>query len=169
MTHSDLIPVAYRWAIKTAKCGVAFKEFKTLCPNSEIPDVLGFKGYGQSVLVEVKVSRSDFLKDKEKQFRKYPDKGMGTFRFFMCPTGLIKPEELPANWGLVYVNANLKAKTVVNPYCASLNGNIWSNGFEKCSKSELSFMYSALRRLHIKGHIESIYDKEYVLSFKEKF
>lgn len=43
MTHADLIPVAYKWAIKTGKCGVAFKEFKTLCPNSEIPDVLGFK------------------------------------------------------------------------------------------------------------------------------
>jgi hypothetical protein len=167
-THKDLIPIAYQWVLKRGICGVAFKELNTHACNSEYPDVLGFGSYGHSVLIEVKVSRSDFLCDKKKKFRMYPEQGMGRYRFYMCPAGLIKPEELPNNWGLIYVAITGKAKCMVNPYCRSTTGNIWSNGFENRNMlAEHGFMFSALRRLHIKGHIESIYDKQYIYNHKE--
>lgn len=156
MTHKYLIGIAYSWVLKRASCGVAFKELVTL--SNECPDVIGLQSGGNSVLIEVKVSRSDFLADRKKSFRLYPEKGMGTYRFYMCPEGLIKPEDLPCNWGLIYVDNLGKAQCIINPYCKSLIGNIWSGGFEKKnSAGEAGMMYSALRRLHLKGYINSIY------------
>jgi len=165
-THKDLIPIAYKWALKRASCGVAFRELVTL--SSECPDVLGVQGGANTVLIEVKVSRSDFLADRKKPFRIHPEKGMGTYRFYMCPAGLIKPEDLPHNWGLIYVSLDGKPRCVVNPYCINPTGNIWSGGFvQKNITAEYGMMYSALRRLHIKGHIESIYDKQYIYNHKD--
>jgi len=165
-THKDLIPIAYSWVLKRASCGVAFKEMVTL--SSECPDVLGIQGGTNTVLVEVKVGRGDFLSDKKKPFRIRPEKGMGTYRFYMCPVGLIKPDELPNNWGLIYVDATGKACCVVNPYCKTTTGNIWSGGFiSKNIVAEYGMMYSALRRLHKMGHIEYIYDKQHIYNHKE--
>jgi hypothetical protein len=167
-THKDLIPIAYKWVLKRASCGVAFKELNTNCSNKEYPDVIGFSGWGRSVLIEVKVSRSDFLNDKKKAFRKDPHLGMGMYRFFMCPTGLIATHELPAGWGLIYVAGSGRATCVHNPYFKGPEGNIWANGFDKRNiVAEHGLMVSALRRLHIKGHIESIYDKQYIYNHKD--
>ena len=55
----------------------------------EIPDAFGFGG-SSTQLIEVKVSRSDFLSDKKKYRRKYPEHGIGKFRSDLCPEGLIK-------------------------------------------------------------------------------
>lgn len=167
-THKELIPIAYKWARTNGSCGVVFKELNTNCSNGEYPDVFGIRSVGHTVLIEVKISRSDFLADKKKMFRQTPQLGMGTYRFYMCPTGLIKPEELPENWGLIYVadsgNNYGKARCVVNPYCKSTTGNIWDDGNEKNWLAEHGLMYSALRRLHINGSLESIYDKNYNIS-----
>lgn len=96
-THKILVGIAYDQVLKKTSCGFAVKELKTL--ESEEPDVLGFGSNQHSVLIEVKISRSDFLTDMKKSFRKNPDMGMGTQRFYFCPTNLIKQEELPNGWG----------------------------------------------------------------------
>jgi hypothetical protein len=158
-THEKLVQIAYRWVMKRAACGVAFKELNTC--SGEYPDVIGFGSWGHSVLIEVKVSRSDFLKDKTKKFRKQPELGMGKYRYFCCPTGLIKVTDLPENWGLIYVNDKGRATCVHNPYGKTTESNVFSNGFEQNMRAEHTLMYSALRRLHIKGHIDTIYDKDY--------
>jgi hypothetical protein len=171
-SHSDLIPIACRWVLKNASCGVAFKELNTYCCNGEYPDVIGFGGWGHSVLIEVKVSRSDFLSDKKKKFRKEQEMGMGKQRFYCCPVGLIKVADLPEGWGLIYVDMSGRAKCVHNPYRRYIDGENRSNpghpGFKQNMFAEHGLMYSALRRLHIKGHIESIYDKQYNYNHKEK-
>lgn len=155
MTHSALVNIAYKWVLKNASCGVAFKEFKAITKTGEQPDVIGF-GSDKSVLIECKASRSDFLADKKKLFRKHPGQGMGKYRFYLCPTGLIKKEELPENWGLIYVNEKGRATTVCNPY--SKGGNIWFRGFLCNKEAEQSLMYSALRRINLRGLIETIYE-----------
>ena len=66
-----------------------------------------------SFLIETKISRADFIKDKEKDFRKKPERGMGDYRYFACPSGLIKPEELPDKWGLIYVDEKLRGEIIV--------------------------------------------------------
>lgn len=168
MTHNDLVQIAYRWVLKRGSCGVAFKELNTTTSNREYPDVIGFGAWNHSVLIEVKVSRPDFMKDRHKSFRKDPSLGMGKYRYYMCPAGLIKPEDLPERWGLIYVNDQMKARCVVNPY-GHVDGNIRRNGFERNIHAEHQLMYSALRRLHIKGHIDCIYDKQYNYNHKDEF
>lgn len=155
MKHQDLVEIGYKWVM--SRCGVAFKELDAMTGNSEIPDVIGFNS-GESFLIECKATRSDFLADKKKTFRMRPETGMGKFRFFMCPKGLISVDELPNNWGLIYVNENGKAKCVHNPFG---KGNIYSlwNCFERDIMAEQRLMYSALRRLQIRGRINEIYDK----------
>lgn len=121
-THSELCDVAVRWLKRSCSqgghgCHVAFSEVKSGW-SGEIPDAIGFRrmGYGErdgSVLVEVKTSRSDFLADKKKPHR--ATGGVGKFRYFMAPTGLIKVEELPEKWGLIEVNSRGHCKVLAGP------------------------------------------------------
>ncbi|AMQ00922.1 Phage protein [Pedobacter cryoconitis] len=170
-THKMLIPLAHKLVLRNGSCGVAFKELNSI--NSEYPDVIGFGSWGHSVLVEVKVSRSDFLCDKKKEFRKDPSKGMGKYRMYMCPDGLIKIEDLPEGWGLIWVGKTVRCvHNPYNGYCIKTAPSIHEKelrhqGFKQNMIAEHALMYSALRRLHIKGHIESIYDKQYNYNHKD--
>jgi hypothetical protein len=135
--------------------GVVFDDrFQPLTPNGEMPDAMGFRS-NTSCLIEVKVSRSDFLVDKKKKFRQFPTLGMGDWRFYLCPDGLIKPEELPVGWGLLYA----KPKTI-KVVCGWPSNTRWSEcPFKSNKKAELAYMYSALRRMSIKGHLNTVYEK----------
>lgn len=154
-THRQLVEIAHKWVLKNCSCGVAFKELRAATCNNECPDVIGFGGWGHSVVIEVKVSRADFFSDRKKPFRQHPTQGMGTQRFYCVPKGLVDKDELPAGWGLIYVDEKMKAKVSHSPY----KGNISERhqGFEKNTRAEHSLMYSALRRLHLRGRIEEIY------------
>lgn len=99
MTHDELISKAYRWLLGTMKCMFVLSEIES--GFGERPDAIGFKWQG-SYLVECKANRADFLSDKKKHFRKDPGKGLGDYRFYMCPKGMIQPEELPGHWGLLW-------------------------------------------------------------------
>lgn len=169
-SHKELVEVAYKWILKRGSCGIAFKELKTA--TEEIPDVIGF-GSGFSVVVECKTSRADFMADKKKPHRQ---KGMGTFRYFCCPTGLINKEELPEKWGLIYVQDDGICKVIVNPkrdrrkpdnlvyensneyYCA-----FYPNAFKRDLDAENKLLYSVIRRLFIKGFVKHIYKPDYTL------
>lgn len=164
MTHKELVDIAYKWVLKRGGCGVAFKELNTLACNGEYPDVIGFASSGWSVLVECKATRSDFLCDKKKSFRANSSLGMGRFRLYCCPDGLIKPEELPEKWGLIYIKDG-KYRLIVNPMLVKENaegvyGYVGAH-HDNNIKAEHGLMYSALRRLFIKGFMASIYDKDY--------
>lgn len=147
--HKELVEVGYKWLLKNGGCGVAFKELKSI--NQEIPDVIGFSSH-YSYVIECKVSRTDFLKDKKKPHRAI---GMGDFRYFLCPAGLIKHDELPDKWGLIYCYPNGKILTVKRV------AGIKAHQFDKDRFAEQRLMYTALRRLFIKGYFPSIYDKDY--------
>jgi hypothetical protein len=164
LTHKNLIDVAYKWVLKNASCGVAFKELNT-ASSSEYPDVIGFGAWGHSVLIEVKVSRSDFFADKKKPFRKNPQQGMGTERFYMVPKGLIKIDELPEGWGLIFVDDKFRAKCVHNPYKGPPSSR--HKGHAKNMRAEHGLMYSALRRLHLRDLVDEIY-KPFSIKRKNK-
>ncbi|MDP9039800.1 MAG: hypothetical protein M3O02_11105 [Acidobacteriota bacterium] len=72
----------------------------------EVPDAIGWR-YGRSVLIECKVSRADFLADAKKPHRQVTG-GVGERRYFLTPPGLLLPDELPKDWGLL----ELHGKTV---------------------------------------------------------
>ena len=71
------------------------------CISGEMPDAIGWKGASHSVLVECKISRADFLADRDKPFRRKPDLGLGCERFYLTPPGLLEAKELPPGWGLL--------------------------------------------------------------------
>lgn len=145
ITHQELVDIAHKWVLKKTSCGVAFKELRTCASNGETPDVIGFGAWCHSVLVECKASKSDFLADKKKSFRKDPSLGMGTQRFYCCPAGMISKEEIPEGWGLVYVNDKMKPECVYSPYIGNIGER--NKGFQKNIKAEHELMYSALRRI----------------------
>lgn len=153
LSHRQVVEIAYKWLIK--RCGFAFKELRSL--SNECPDVLGFRSF-ESILIECKVSRSDFLADKNKPFRLNPNTGMGNYRLYCCPKGLIKKEELPEKWGLIYINELGKATMVHNCFNHK-GGNMFlkENKFEANREEEMKILYTALRRLHIRNRIDEIY------------
>lgn len=67
-----------------------------------------------SFVIETKISRSDFLADFKKSHRQ-EGCGIGNYRYYACPTGLIKPEELPPKWGLIYVDTEKKNARATMP------------------------------------------------------
>lgn len=97
ITHDFLVEKAAKWL--THNCPVVVTELAT--QNREHPDVLGFNTDGNTILIEIKADRSDFLNDAKKIFRREPDTGMGKWRYYACPKGLIQVDELPPKWGLL--------------------------------------------------------------------
>lgn len=171
MTHKKLVEAAYKWLVKNGGVGVAFKELKSCA--SEIPDVIGFDSW-QSILIECKASRADFFADSKKAHRS-TFKGMGNWRFYCCPTGMIKVNELPPGWGLIYVNEtgmarikyDCRRKTIPSPETAYLGEDFKTrivtaeeNRFDADTEEERRIMYTALRRLFIRGLVKHIYVDE---------
>ena len=112
-THDDLAILAVKW-LKLPRsrggpgCQVAFSEARNGVKAGEIPDAIGYRAGvwdEGTTLVEVKVSRADFLADAKKPHRLDPALGIGRYRYYLAPEGLIKPEELPERWGLIEATA----------------------------------------------------------------
>lgn len=133
---------------KVWSCGVVLTELNT---QREVPDAIGFNS-GQSHLIECKVSRADFLADKRKDFRKNPEKGMGDFRYYMCPAGMIVKSELPLGWGLIYVFGERQLERGTRLHVRP------ERQTEVNKTAEWHMMYSALRRLEIRDRIKEIYE-----------
>ena len=123
MTHQQLVKKAATWC--KSKCGVVITEMVCLNVSGEIPDCIGFTDGGTvSFLIECKASRSDFKADSKKMFRKNGFLGMGDFRFYLAPKGMINIEELPKGWGLIEVkDIRSRCITTHNPFG---KGNIYS-------------------------------------------
>lgn len=159
LSHQDLVHIGYRLLLNQFGCGVAFKDLVAYTRNGETADVLGIKGIWETYLIECKTSRSDFLSDHKKSFRKSPELGMGMFRYYLAPEGLISVSELPDRWGLIEVTSQRRCKVVHGKppkQVASINSPFYFP--ERCEISEASIMYSALRRLQKLKLIEQIYD-----------
>lgn len=106
MTHDQIVELAGKW-IKNHKQNILVPNCKTVALDlktveQEKPDVLAWNS-SLSVMIEVKISRSDFLCDFKKPFRVNPELGVGELRYYCCPYGLIKETEIPEKWGLLYV------------------------------------------------------------------
>lgn len=152
--HDLLCEKAELW-LQRQGCKVTFNDrLRTATETGEQPDAIGWRS-GVSILVECKTSRSDFLADAKKSFRKTPEWGMGDWRVYMCPPDLIYPSELPEGWGLVYVTEKRFRKIHGLP-----KSNIWSYPpFSGSKKQENIMLLSALRRLQIRGRLPEIYDQ----------
>ena len=95
--HSTIVAMGVRWLSR--QCSVVLYEFSTAA--DENPDVIGWAPAAGSVLIECKLSRSDFLRDAAKTVRRNPRAGMGQRRYYLCPSDVIQVKDLPPKWGLL--------------------------------------------------------------------
>lgn len=135
MQHTTLVAMGVRWLGR--KCSVVLYEFATTA--DENPDVIGWASGAGSVLIECKLSHSDFLRDAKKAVRKNPHAGMGHRRYYMCPTDVIQVKELPPRWGLLWVT---KGQVIVK---REARGHA-----ERNLVAEIGFLSSMLRRAQIR-------------------
>jgi len=114
-----------------------------------MPDAIGWKKACHSVLIECKVSRADFLADRDKPFRQKPENGVGCERYYLAPRGLIRTEELPAGWGLleIYGRDVIRIKTAAK----NLRTDI---GF----RYEMNLLLASLRRVEVRIEPQTITD-----------
>ena len=132
--HSALIEHAARWLARKG-CAVVITDMSH--GGGETADAIGWKGW-QSILIECKASVSDFRADREKMFRRMPERGMAATRYFCAPAGLIPVNELPPRWGLLELTASRLRETVAP-----------QRFHEYCAQTEIGLLISAMRRI---GH-----------------
>ena len=77
-----------------------------------------------------------------------PESGMGQLRYYFCPLGVIRPEDLPPKWGLLYVDrGKVTIERGPDPTC-------WPGNFfdaysfkDRNSKGETRMLLSAVGRM----------------------
>jgi hypothetical protein len=138
MTHALLVRKAVEW-LRSYRCGVVLSE--QACVSGEMPDAIGWKRACHSVLVECKISRADFLADRTKPFRQKPAIGVGCERFYLVPRALVRPEELPAGWGLLELRNRR-----IDMIRASKKNFRSDDGF----RCEMNLLLASLRRVEIR-------------------
>jgi hypothetical protein len=100
MTHADLVQRAAHWLRSTRGCCLV--STRQLLVADERPDCIGWMAStGFSVLLECKVSRSDFRRDADKPSRLHSSLGMGNERFYLTAGSLIEAHQVPLGWGLL--------------------------------------------------------------------
>ncbi|HHZ24246.1 TPA: hypothetical protein HH296_17785 [Xanthomonas vasicola pv. zeae] len=147
LSHAQLVDLGARWVRREGFGVVATEVVAVGC--REQADVIGLRATCSAV-IEAKASRADFLADWAKPHRHTG--GLGLYRFFACPEGLIDLAELTKGWGLLYATSR-SIRAVVRP-----PGNIWPRrdaasaaweAFQHQSNdsAERSVFYSIARRL----------------------
>jgi hypothetical protein len=135
MRHHQLVDRAWRYLVNSRRCSVTIRE---LGSGYEIPDVLGWYSQWASILIECKVTLSDFKNDQRKSFRKNEDEaGLGNSRFYMVPMALKEKvlPLIPERWGLLVAT---EKRILVEKE---------SQFFEKNWRAEMGLMNSILRRV----------------------
>lgn len=146
MTHAQLVERAVRW-LRGYRCGVVLSE--QACVSGEMPDAIGWKQACHSVLIECKVTRADFLADREKPFRVKPEKGVGSERFYLTPPALIQSNELPPGWGLLELRRG--RVEIIQTSAKNLRT---ATGF----RYEMNLLLASLRRVEVRIEPQSITD-----------
>ena len=100
-------------------------------------------------MVECKITRDDFLADREKPFRQKPARGVGSERFYLTPPVLINLDELPSGWGLLeYRRGHIE---MLHPSAKNLRTTV---GF----RYEMNLLLASLRRVEVRIEPQSITD-----------
>ncbi len=143
ISHKELVKQAGLWLRNDSQMHtIVITELST--SSSETPDAIGFDAGGFSTLIECKASRADFCADKKKHFRRNPASGMGHRRYFMAPVGLLKPDELLEDWGLIEIyektdrGRRRRYETKTATHCPEIN-----------ERAQTGMLVSVMRRLEI--------------------
>ena len=140
LTHKNAVKRMVLWLRNSRGCAVVMAE-RSSTYVIEKPDVIGWKSNSASILIECKVSRSDFLADKLKSFRRMEEMGLGDFRYFAAPKGMLTPEDMPEGWGLLEIGEHqVRERLPAQPKTAN-------------KTAEVSMLVSCIRRLEISATV----------------
>ena len=137
MTHEELRKIAVKWLTNSKKASVVLSEMVSLA--SQVPDAIGWQT-SRSTLVECKVSRSDFLADKDKVHQR-SGCTVGGRRFYLTPPGLLQVSDLPEGWGW------LEAR---DGYVKMRRDSDHFSMTDQAKNDEIAMLVSALRRIKIR-------------------
>jgi hypothetical protein len=145
LTHAELVERAGAW-LRGKGCKIVFTELVTL--QSETPDAIGWRDSGQtSFMLECKASRGDFHADKNKSFRRGDFPALGRYRYYFCPAGLIRPEDLPERWGLLWCHPKKVELVRGKDPVRYDSGMDWNHAVDHGGEARM--LFSALNRLRI--------------------
>lgn len=151
LTHAKLVNLAAKWlhTRRVKRCGVVVAEI--MSASVEQPDAIGWY-CGFSTVVECKMSRSDFLADREKSHRKM-GRTLGTYRYYLAPKGLLKPDDVATD-GLLeaYWDTTFKRFMVNCVKQAEQRFDI----SESALRDEICILTSAVRRMKQREFIRII-------------
>ena len=137
MTHDELIIRGVKWLknnqISTMRFPIILYEYR--CYANSTPDVIGLN-HEKTVVIECKVSRSDYFTDQRKGHRRYYSQ-LGNLRYYLCPAGLLKIDEVNNGWGLLYCHPHKITIEKESEYFTK----------EKTRIQEYQVMYSIIRRV----------------------
>lgn len=142
ITHRELVNAGRKWLKSPwrnatheghGRCACVLSEFVAATTTGEVPDVIGWHCC-HSILIECKTSRADFAADAKKPFRRNPASGIGSQRWYLTPAGMLSPDELPKNWGLLELSEG------------TVNVVRVSGHFESNRLCEIGLLLSVIRR-----------------------
>jgi len=140
MTHSDLQKIAVKYLLHRdtpnmdLKCQFAIQDANSM--YGEIADVYGLSS-SYNVLVEVKSNQPDLKADAKKKCRQPDSVGLGMYRYYFFPKGLINGADVRLDWGILeYDIVNKKVEVVRN-----------SSKFVESVRKADAIKYSIIRKL----------------------
>jgi hypothetical protein len=138
MTHAELVCIGANWLRGAMKCHATLTELDSC--SGEIPDIIGWKFNYRSILIECKTSKSDFYADKSKPFRVKVEDGMGYWRYYLTPKGLLKPKDVEGTgWGILETSGKqVRILVRSKPF------------FKRNGRAEMSLLTKALRRVQFR-------------------
>lgn len=154
LTRADIASILYKASFKffsiysDYKTSISFKEVH-LTDKLRV-DVFSISVLDKVTILEMKSCREDFEADKKwKKYMDYCDNF-----FFICPTNVIKPDELPDWVGLIYVNLTNKDDPYIKVIKSArkLKPKYINNGwlkyiYKKIAFRKLAFLGGALIEL----------------------
>lgn len=183
LTHRELCEIGAALLRKPESANGHGCHFSIVEPScyGENPDVFGIRhgsdGYDiGTILLEAKTSRADFLADRKKPHRISPEKGIGKWRYFICPTDLIKPDELPERWGLIYVSPGKRCKYIKGAMAVPKDCVGYSGKYRHGGKLEISFNEFAFHNRNVENEfnllalaLARLRDPEQILYMQREF
>jgi hypothetical protein len=147
LTQQNLSMRAARFLAKNGFKVSFDNRFVGLSNEGRYPDAIGFR-VGASCRVHVVLSRSDFLTQSR-------EGGLGDWRFYLAPAGVISEQDLPPGWGLLQpTDVGVK---VVCGWPANESDWVENKPFEVNKQAECDYLYSVFMQLEKSIDLDAVY------------
>ena len=95
----------------------------------------------ETMAIEVKVSRADFRSNSQKLKEGHPE-GIANECYILCPAGLIQPEEVHEDWGLLWYHEG--QDKILDSKASRLSNKKKATRFEMTDRAKLEILINFL-------------------------